>query len=75
MKSMEGLTLREISDILGIQPKAAQKRLMRANVKPKGYAGPTAVYDKSALEAIRNVSSRGRPPKAKPENPAKPAKK
>jgi transposase len=64
MKNMEGLTLKEIAEQLGIAPKTAQKRIMRARCKPKAYAGPTAIYDPSALEAIREVATPGRPRKA-----------
>jgi hypothetical protein len=67
MKIMEGLTIREIAGSLGIQPKTVQKRLEAAKILPKSFAGRTAVYDTSALEAIRNVPGRGRPPKAKEE--------
>jgi len=75
MKSMEGLTLREISEQLGIATKTAQKRIMRAGIKPKGYAGPTALYEKSVVEKIRDVAPVGRPRKAAAPKPAKKAKK
>jgi transposase len=70
MKIMEGLTIREIAKYLSIQAKAVQKRLEAANIKPKEFAGRTAIYDKSALEAIRNVPGKGRPRK-EPEAPVK----
>jgi transposase len=66
--TMNGLTVSEMVKILGRMPSTIKKQLKAAGIKPIEYAGPTAVYDKSAIEAIRNVPSRGRPPKkAKPE--------
>jgi len=64
MKDMEGLTLREIAEQLGIATKTAQKRIMRKGIKPKEYAGPTAIYDSSVVEKIRDVAPVGRPKKA-----------
>ena len=75
MKTMDGLTVSEMVNILGRMPSTIKKQLKAAGIKPIEYAGPTAVYAKSALEAIRNVPSRGRPPKAKPEEPEKAAPK
>ena len=43
-------------------------------IQPKQKAGKTNIYDPSAVEAIRNVPGKGRPPKAKPE-PEKPVHK
>ena len=71
--SMEGYTASEMAEILGIELKAAKQRLFRAGIKP---IATECLYDKSALEAIRNVPGKGRPSKAKPEpEPVKPAKK
>jgi hypothetical protein len=61
---MEGLTIAEMAEMLGIPYETAKVRLFRAGIKP---ITKDALYDKSALEAIRNVPGRGRPPKAKPE--------
>jgi hypothetical protein len=65
---MEGLTISEMAEILGIAPNTVMQRLFVAKIKP---ISKEAVYDKSALETIRNVPGRGRPPKAQPEAPAK----
>jgi len=61
---MEGYTASEMAEILGINLKAAKLRLFRAGVKP---INREVIYDKSALETIRNVPGKGRPPKAKPD--------
>jgi predicted ArsR family transcriptional regulator len=68
---MEGLTVEEMAMELGIKPTTVRQRLMVAGIKPKTKS---PLYDDSALEVIRNVPGKGRPPKAKPEDPAKPAK-
>jgi DNA-directed RNA polymerase specialized sigma24 family protein len=68
---MEGMTITEMAEILGIAPNTVMQRLYVAKIKP---ITKEALYDKSALEAIRNVPGKGRPPR-KPEPPAKPAKK
>jgi hypothetical protein len=67
---MEGMTIPEIAEKLGITYLAAKQRLLRAGIKP---ITKEAIYPNDAWEQIRNVSGPGRPPKAKPEDPAKPA--
>jgi predicted ArsR family transcriptional regulator len=68
-KNVEGLTIKEMAEILGIAPAAVKQRLFVAQIKPMTK---DAVYDKSALEAIRDVPGKGRPRKKagedKPEN-------
>ena len=67
---MNGMTVKEIGEALKIHPKAAKTRLRTKGIKPIGYAGPTALYDPSCVEAIREVSKGGRPRKAtEPEKP------
>jgi hypothetical protein len=68
---MEGLTLTEMSKILGLPPKTVERRIQRAGFKP---ISREAIYDPEVLEAIRSTPGPGRPAK-KPENPDKPAKK
>ena len=57
---MNGYTIKEMADILGIEPNTVKQRLFTAGLKP---IIREAVYDKTALEIIRNVKGKGRPPK------------
>jgi predicted ArsR family transcriptional regulator len=61
---MEGLTIKEMAEILEITPEAVKQRLFVAKISP---ITKDAVYDKSALEVIRDVPGKGRPRKPKPE--------
>jgi hypothetical protein len=66
--NMEGYTLDEMAKVLKIKPDSVLKRLQKAGIEPISRA---VLYDKSALETIRNVQM-GRPKKAaEPEKPAK----
>jgi hypothetical protein len=65
MKTMNGYTIAEIAERLGIATDTAKRRLQRAGIKPASYAGPTGIYDKSALDAIRDSAGPGRPAKPK----------
>jgi hypothetical protein len=62
---VEGYTITELSKTLNITSVTVRQRLHIAGIKP---LTKEAIYPKSALEAIRNVPGRGRPPKAKPED-------
>lgn len=64
MLRMEGLTVAEMSEKLGLKETTVRQRLMVAGIKPITHS---PVYPASALEVIRNVPGRGRPPKPKPE--------
>jgi hypothetical protein len=57
---MEGLTLAELAEALKIPQKTVEMRLFRAGIKPLMRG---AIYDKTALEAIRSVPGKGRPKK------------
>jgi transposase len=57
---MQGLTIKEISEKLGITYLTAKQRLLRAGIKPMTKE---AIYDKTALKAISNVPGKGRPKK------------
>jgi signal recognition particle subunit SEC65 len=67
---VEGYTAKELANLLEISYDNVRKRLEKAGIKP---LNKDAIYPKSALETIRNVSGPGRPPKAK--QPDKPASK
>ena len=70
---MEGETLTEMANKLGIPQRTVERRIQRAGIKP---ISREALYPLGTFEKIRNVPGKGRPPKAKPEpEPAKPAKK
>ena len=74
--NMNGLTIREIAEQLGITPNAAKIRLYEAGILPKDHAGKTNIYDESVVKVIRDVPGRGRPKKTKPsETPVNKAKK
>ena len=60
---VEGLTHKEIADILGITPDAVKMRLLTAGIKPKIKAGRTNLYSNDVVEKIREVSKGGRPKK------------
>jgi hypothetical protein len=60
---MEGFTLAEMADMLDIPVKTVEMRLFRAGIKPVLRG---AIYDKSALEAIRKAPGKGRPRKSPP---------
>jgi hypothetical protein len=57
---MEGFTVAEMAEILGIAPNAVAQRLFVARIKP---VTKDALYDKAALEKIRNVPGKGTPMK------------
>ena len=59
------LTIKEMADRLEIDPNTVKQRLFRAEIKPLTNE---ALYDLSALKAIRNVPGKGRPKKQKTKN-------
>ncbi|MDR2419219.1 MAG: hypothetical protein LBD79_09220 [Treponema sp.] len=63
------MTIKEIAEKLGLGQPAVKMRLRVASIKPIVYAGPTAIYDPSVVDLIRNVPPRGRPRKPKPAEP------
>jgi predicted ArsR family transcriptional regulator len=69
---MDGMTIDEIAEELGIPWKTAHKRIETLGIKPLSYK---AIYDPSVVDRIRNVKM-GRPKKAPPEpEPVKKPKK
>jgi hypothetical protein len=59
---MEGLTISEMAQELGIKPHSVTVRLNRAGIKPMTNE---ALYAPDTLDKIKG-SKRGRPPKPKP---------
>jgi AcrR family transcriptional regulator len=66
---MQGMTVAEIAQALGLTPEAVRQRLSRKRLRP---ISREALYDPSVLALIKGTASPGRPPKAKP--PKKPGK-
>ena len=62
MKRMEGETLTEMAEKLGIPQRTAERRIQRAGIKPLTRE---ALYPIGTTEAIRNVPGKGRPKKQK----------
>jgi transposase len=60
---VEGLTITEMAKELGISYGTAKSRLVRAGVKP---ITKEALYNKSALEILKNTARKGRPRKNLP---------
>jgi predicted transcriptional regulator len=65
--NMQGLTIREIAESLGITPQAAKVRLYNAGIQPIDHAGKTNIYAEDVADKIREVSKGGRPKKSKPD--------
>ncbi|MDR0473430.1 MAG: hypothetical protein LBH43_07150 [Treponema sp.] len=57
------MTIAEMATELKRNPGAVKMQLIRKKIKPKGYAGPTAIYDPSVLDTIREIAPVGRPKK------------
>jgi predicted ArsR family transcriptional regulator len=68
---MEGLTIDEMAEILSVKRRAIETRLKRLGIEP---LTKSAVYDKSALEAIRDMPGKGRPRKKAAADTEKPKK-
>jgi hypothetical protein len=63
----KGWTINEMSLELGIPPNTVKQRVFQAGIKP---ITREAIYPPDTLDRIREAPM-GRPPKAKPEAPAK----
>jgi hypothetical protein len=59
---MNGLTIREIAERIGISPDAVKIRLIRRGIQPKDHAGKTNIYDESVVELVK-AQKIGRPKK------------
>jgi predicted site-specific integrase-resolvase len=62
---MNGLTITEIAQYLGISREAAKTRIIRGKIQPKDHAGKTNIYDESVVDQLRDVPGKGRPKKDK----------
>jgi hypothetical protein len=67
---MEGITVLDMAQTLGISSAAVKMRLSRKGIEPFKYIGSAGLYRESDFEAIRDAGTRGRP-KAAPETPPK----
>jgi hypothetical protein len=67
----KGWTIREMALKLGIPPNTVKQRVFQAGIKP---ITREAIYPLDTLDRIRKAPM-GRPPKAKPDKPAKTAPK
>jgi len=71
---MEEITILDMTLDLKITSDAVKRRLQRKGIRPFRYIGPTGIYRKADLEAIRDAGVRGRPrvePDSKPAPKAK----
>jgi hypothetical protein len=67
---MQEVTIREISEVLGISMPSVKQKLQRKDIKPIKYVGMTGIYAPSVVDAIREVPSRGRPKRDEAEESA-----
>jgi predicted transcriptional regulator len=71
---MDEITVLDMAQELGISSAAVKMRLSRKGVEPFKYIGSAGIYRKSALDAIREGGTRGRPKAPKPRGAAAKAK-
>lgn len=62
---MEGLTVTEMVEILGLPRKTIISRIRAAGIVPRFRAGRIGLYDKDVVERIRTAPRPGRPAKGK----------
>jgi predicted ArsR family transcriptional regulator len=60
---VEEMTVKELAEKLGIPDRTVKSRIRLNKIEPLRYVGPTAIYDPSILDLIREASPRGRPKK------------
>jgi hypothetical protein len=65
---MTGMTISEMADKLNLPRDTVMRRILRGRYKP---LTKDALYSMDVFEAIKDVPPRGRPPKARTEEPAK----
>jgi predicted transcriptional regulator len=61
--TIEGITISEMAQILGIPKHTVETRLSRAGIEPVFYG---SLYSPDTLDKIKNAK-RGRPPKTQPD--------
>jgi predicted ArsR family transcriptional regulator len=66
---MNEMTVKELAEALSIPERTVKSRLRLKSISPVRYVGPTAIYDPSILELIREPKPRGRPKKSPKEKP------
>jgi hypothetical protein len=71
MTYMEGLTIKEMSEKLGISPNAVKQRLFQRGIRP---FCKEALYEPSALDQISDFRPKGFQPKTAQKPKEKPEK-
>jgi IS30 family transposase len=59
---MNDMSVKEISEILGLQPSTVKKRIQKHSIKPLRYVGQAALYAPDVIDLIR-YAKMGRPRK------------
>jgi predicted nucleotidyltransferase len=60
---MEGYTIAELANMLGLPHKTVMSRIRAAGIIPRYKAGRVGLYGEETVEKIKSAPSRGRPMK------------
>jgi len=71
LEVMEGITVLEMAQALGVSSDAIKRRLQRKGIKPFRYIGSAGIYKADDLAAIKDGGKRGPPEKPKTKKPSK----